>query len=291
MKKPRSKEEATHRLSDMETKEVSLVDRAANLRNFLVVKSEGVEMSVPAKATAETTQKEAMTLPEEDRTAMIGILHDALEVLTGVATTLKESTIDDSASVPPELAKMFSDAGKKLMKSVSKYLESGSPSDDESGDDKAKGDDESKTDSADGDVEKARRLTPARRAKLVSLRDDLSALIDETADPSADSDADSSDPAEKSDVTSEIVSALALINGKFDEFEKKLETRVADVAKAEKKASDVEKALMALRSELNAPGDSRVQSDESSDSVEKRSSEVDDFWPSDFSTAVMNEEV
>jgi hypothetical protein len=39
-----------HRLSDMETEEVSLVDRAANKRKFLIVKAEGVPM--PQEVTA-----------------------------------------------------------------------------------------------------------------------------------------------------------------------------------------------------------------------------------------------
>lgn len=110
------KADATHRLEDMVTSGVALVDRAANQRTWLMTKSED---GMPEK-----TKKEdgPMVLPSAGRQKLIEGVSDALETLTGVTQALAESEVDDDVDMPDSLPRMIKDASAKLSKVASALL-------------------------------------------------------------------------------------------------------------------------------------------------------------------------
>lgn len=96
----RSEGEPVHRLVDMEVREVSLVDRAANKRRFLIVKRSdmGQEGSAGAGDQTDGEGDEGQDVDNDDQghdaEAVLGVAATALEGLTDVMTRLQSADGD-----------------------------------------------------------------------------------------------------------------------------------------------------------------------------------------------------
>lgn len=97
-------------LSDMITQEVSLVDAAANLRRWVVIKRNSNE----GKAMSTSTQKAALKMPGTARQTIMDGLAQILDQLTGIATTVGDAEVDDAATVPPELMQALGQVGQMI---------------------------------------------------------------------------------------------------------------------------------------------------------------------------------
>lgn len=99
---------AKARLSDMQTQEVSIVDAAANLRRFVVVKRNS-DMS-----DQKETAKVALRLPTEAKQGIMDSLGQALDKLTALATMVGEAEADDAAAVPADLTIALTQTGESI---------------------------------------------------------------------------------------------------------------------------------------------------------------------------------
>lgn len=109
-----SKEKQLHRLEDIETEEVSIVDRAANKRKFLVVKRSG-DMGPQLKKNEDGTfsivdqdgKPVTIRMKAEWRDSIVGVAADALERLTNIVEMAKgaEESDGDDLVFPEEIAK------------------------------------------------------------------------------------------------------------------------------------------------------------------------------------------
>jgi hypothetical protein len=99
---------AKSRLTDFEIKETSLVDRAANLRRFAVIKRNTMTTSA---------QKNELKLPKAVKDAMMDAAGQALDHFTSLAEVVSSAAEDDAAAVPPDLLAAF-DAGSKMLAGV-----------------------------------------------------------------------------------------------------------------------------------------------------------------------------
>lgn len=117
----RTQRRAKARLTDMIAFEVSLVDRAANLRRWVIVKR-NADMS-----TTEVVSKVA--LPSAARQAMLDGISGVLEKLTAIASMIGDAEIDDAATVPAELAGTIDQCSEMLRGVAEQYMEkpSGEP--------------------------------------------------------------------------------------------------------------------------------------------------------------------
>jgi hypothetical protein len=86
---------AKARLSEMITQEVSMVDAAANLRRFVVVKRNDT--------MSEQVAKVALRLPPEAKRGIMDGLATALDKLTALATVVGDAEEDAQVFVPPDL--------------------------------------------------------------------------------------------------------------------------------------------------------------------------------------------
>ena len=267
------KEDATHRLEDMTTQEVSLVDRAANLRTFLTLKSEDKD---------NMTTKQALVLPTEAKDTLIEGVADALEKLTGVTQAIKESTVEDSAEVPQELPRMIMEASNLLSKVAQKFLtdEGTSEGDSDSADSDAS------TEKLRGFLEKARRMTGSRENKLKELASmlrefgaefgiDLTEQAAEVEGETADSETEKNDKATL-DVVSGLVSAVSALSEKVDAIGK------ASDEKTNKTINELSDQVKTLKASIEAPGESNSHGAEGDTPPPK-----DKFtWPTDFAAHV-----
>ncbi len=96
----RQARKAKARLSDMVTQEVSAVDRAANLRRFVVVKRNATQET---NDMATETKKLALRLPPAAKQAIMDSLAQSLDKLTAIASMVGESAEDEAATVPEDL--------------------------------------------------------------------------------------------------------------------------------------------------------------------------------------------
>jgi hypothetical protein len=267
---PRPRSEARYELRDMTTKEVSMVDLAANLRKFLITKRDpmptDIDPNAPAPVATET--KKAMALPGEARTALIDGVMDALEKLTGVTQALKEATIDDGVQVPDELPRMIKEASDGLAKIAGSYI--------------AKSDPPAPTVE---DTEKARRLTARRRAAIETAANALNSLLTETEDESGDggNGAGDDDSGTTAKVMSEVLDAVKLIGVKFDELSTATAKATADAsAKADAAATAVE----TLKAALTDVGSSQSRGPDGEGDGAPAATKV--IWEDDFAAQVMN---
>lgn len=95
---------AKARLTDMDVQEVSIVDTAANLRRFVVMKGLG--------DMADIKIEKGMKLPGAARKTLMEGIAKELDRLTKLAEALGSSTIDDTATVPADVGKYL--AGSAL---------------------------------------------------------------------------------------------------------------------------------------------------------------------------------
>lgn len=120
----------------MRPQEVSIVDAAANLRSWLVLKGLNMPNAQTAKVTKDEgalppaapppqpgappaapppaadaspaeTAKAAMKLPGAKKQELLDVLATVLEDLTATATAVGEAEVDDSAPIPPELGELL----------------------------------------------------------------------------------------------------------------------------------------------------------------------------------------
>lgn len=114
-----SPQEAQYRLHDILVEEVSVVDRAANKRRFLMVKSAGAKMDNDTT----TTDPKKLTLAKGTKETLLGVLEKGLRDLVEVTTLVKNAS-DDGAdeAVPTEIAGGLLVAAETIRGSFAKYL-------------------------------------------------------------------------------------------------------------------------------------------------------------------------
>lgn len=95
--------QAKARLSEMLVQEVSLVDAAANLRRFVIVKGLG-SMDI----------KKGMKLPAAARKSIMDAVAKELDKLTKFVEAMVTSEVDDKASVPDDIGKYLSGVSLSL---------------------------------------------------------------------------------------------------------------------------------------------------------------------------------
>lgn len=121
----RTGEDGVHRLVDMVVEEVSLVDRAANLHRFLVVKrdptmAKAAPKKTPKKTPAAPPGKEApakSTPPRPTKKAsseLLTVATDALESLTAAVEQMGEASDEDAASIVEGLIEDLTELAARL---------------------------------------------------------------------------------------------------------------------------------------------------------------------------------
>jgi len=273
---------ATHVLSDIVTQEVSMVDRAANLRRFLTIKRDDT-MGVKKETSA------TMMLPAIARQTLIESVADAVEKLVGVTQALKDAEIDDTAEVPNELPIMLRETAKLLEGTAQKFIPAEKPVEktaEQAEAEKAMVDcpdcagtgkvvKAKKADEPAVETEKAKQLTTARRAKLIEARDMIAALLDETNDGTDDAKV-----TETAKSFGEVKAAIEQLGAGL----KAIETTVAAVVAVKKSADDLVADVAKLKASLSAPGESRGQA---IDGDRAGGSKPEFAWPEDMSAATI----
>jgi hypothetical protein len=169
---------SVHRLHDIQVEEISLVDRPANRRRFLLVKrsddmqdgelyesDDGTFLS----GLGETETEKAVTMPGPVKEAVASLLKQAIERLSALARQVEgaQSAEEKAQSpLPPEIARGLAAVRTLLGSLAEKYPSPAGKADDEDEDDKEKG--------------KAKKSEPTL-ADLKAAIDALSASLQETA--------------------------------------------------------------------------------------------------------------
>jgi len=128
-----------HRLLDMEVKEVSLVDRAANRRRFLLIKreegmetpigdevieNENGELTTEPESVPEDVDKAMGPIPKGVKDSVLKVATEALSKLMGVVNKIKDAPTTDEQidqPIPAELMKECEAIGKLIMTIGEKY--------------------------------------------------------------------------------------------------------------------------------------------------------------------------
>lgn len=183
---------ATHRLTEIDVAEVSIVDRGANQRTYLVVKDEkGKGDSDKSEAATQPTAKSgevpalpsqpdqpdaspppAVNITAEAKTQMLTALKAAQERLGAITKTVEGATVAADATLPAE-----------LVEEMTRLSQLFAP----------------KPDADKTDAEKAgRKISGARMQQLQSMRATLDAMIAETSSEAATTEetAETEEPAE-----------------------------------------------------------------------------------------------
>jgi hypothetical protein len=256
--------DASFKLEDMTTHEVSLVDLAANLRSFITLKSTNMAKKPKTDAKPDMTSK-VMALPSEARTAISEGLQDALEKLAAITQSMKEATVDDAADVPEELPRMIKEAADVLGKVAGQYLGEGG---------------EIAETETDDETEKAGRLTPSRIATITTARDaaaeqvaSLTALLEGApASAPATSDAPTTDQDGTAKVFSQLVETMSLLGKQIDNLTK---AHTSQVAKSDAALADIAK----MRAQIQSPGESRSEPTEGAPVTKSKEPFA---WPEDL---------
>jgi hypothetical protein len=103
----------------MKVQEVSLVDVAANLRKWVLLKraemtEKADEKKPEMKDAGPGVQKQEIMLPAQVKANLTGALADALELLGSLAEMVGAATVDDAAAVPPVVGEMLTQAAAML---------------------------------------------------------------------------------------------------------------------------------------------------------------------------------
>lgn len=158
----------TNRLSGIVVNEVSIVDRAANQRKFLVVKEAPPAPPSAAPATPPTpTPAPAWTIAPDLKAQLSTVLKTASEKIASLIKRLNTATEAPGAEEPQELATLLSEIGALFAK----------PPD--------------TADNAPGLAPAAkagRKLSGARLQRLNTIRTQIDELISEVDDSTADGD-------------------------------------------------------------------------------------------------------
>lgn len=118
IRKARQNDDTLHRLEDIETEEVSVVDNAANKRKFLVVKnSEESNMPIGPEVVEGSngflTTRAPVALTSEIQKSIVDTLSKALEGLGVIVEAAKGAEIvkaDDEIKIPDEMMKSITEA-------------------------------------------------------------------------------------------------------------------------------------------------------------------------------------
>lgn len=187
---------ATHRLTGITVKEVSVVDRAANKRKYLLVKEDDAKKAAPPPAAPAATPPppapptgptpETLRISPELKTQVMGALQDAQSKI-GVITKVLEGSSETPGAPPPQelmdalqqLASMFlsPDATPPVTPPAVPPPAA-----------------TTKTEGAQGEpvpaAKAGRKLSAARLAQLQTARDTLAALIDDVSEAAAEGGAE-----------------------------------------------------------------------------------------------------
>ena len=104
---------AKSRLTDFTINEVSLVDKAANLRNFVVTKKD--------ETMPNATQKTALKLPATAKQGLQDGLGQIIDKVTALASIIGDAETDDTAAVPEELSTALNQIGQMATGMASQY--------------------------------------------------------------------------------------------------------------------------------------------------------------------------
>jgi hypothetical protein len=97
----------------MMVQEVSLVDAAANLRKFVVLKRDGM--------TTDKTEKMTLKLPSAAKQGIMDGIGQILDKLTALATMVGDAEEDDAAAVPEELGTALMQQAEMLEGMATQY--------------------------------------------------------------------------------------------------------------------------------------------------------------------------
>ena len=92
-------EKVVSELTDIEVEEVSVVERAANARKFLLLKAEAKTEEKPADAEAKPAG-EASKISKEARAELVALLKGALEQIELIGDQIARAVVADGAGVP-----------------------------------------------------------------------------------------------------------------------------------------------------------------------------------------------
>jgi hypothetical protein len=116
--------EAQHRLSEILVEEVSLVDRAANRRRFLVVKHGGTMEGDSRAAEEQPTAKAELSLPTPVKEGLMRVVTEATERLVSIGNMIRgaqETAEANAQPVPAELATEVQTISDLLRGALSRY--------------------------------------------------------------------------------------------------------------------------------------------------------------------------
>jgi len=167
-------DEATHRLSEILVEEVSLVDRAANKRHFLIVKRGGAMADEAQKdggaSVGPTAKQGELTIPTPVKEGLMRIVTEATERLVSVGNEVRgaqESAEQSAEPVPAELATEIKTISDLLRGALSRYP---SPMSTEATEGAAP------TEKADGPVSQALRAVGETAVSLATRAAEMDAL-------------------------------------------------------------------------------------------------------------------
>jgi hypothetical protein len=260
----------------MKVQEVSLVDVAANLRKWVLLKraemtTEKADDKKPEQkddAAPGVRKQDEIALPSQVKANLTGTLADALEKLGALAEMVGAATIDDAAPVPPMVAELLTQCAALLSGAADQLAapppEAAPPQVPEGGppppapgepmeasakeaDDVAKADElgveaEKTLEKAKGLIAKAGRKMAGRRLKtLTKIVDDLVKLIRDLGDTDGVAKA-----GDKADPVAQFKEALDGLNARLDKMEGTIKIELAAVKKSvgedAAKAAAIEKA-------------------------------------------------
>lgn len=188
---------ATHRLTGIQVKEVSIVDRAANKRKYLLVKDDDKANDSATGSSAEkatptnpdqpptpptqpgppaTPQAPTLRISPELKTQVIGILKTVLERVGVINKVLEGSSETPGAAAPPELMTALNQLAQMISQAAAPTAPPAAPP--PGAPPPAPPPSAAKTEEKPADAEKAgRKISAGRLQQLTTIREALSTLI------------------------------------------------------------------------------------------------------------------
>ena len=117
---------AKHRLTNMLSTAVGLVDHPANLETFLIVKARD---GMATKADDQDDDEGGLRLPAAAKQSLTDGLADTLEKLAAIAQQIQDCEVDESAECPPELAAQIDEIADDLDELADEFAPKASPTD------------------------------------------------------------------------------------------------------------------------------------------------------------------
>lgn len=117
-----SPEDARFRLHDILVEEVSVVDRAANKRRFLMVKSAGTAGAKMDNDPTKPNEATKLALSKGTKESLLGVLEKSLKDLVEVTTLVKNATEDAAdEAIPTEITTGLQVAAETVRGSLAKF--------------------------------------------------------------------------------------------------------------------------------------------------------------------------